>query len=107
MQPITPVIRTGISRAFSLVELLVILAVIAVIAAIAIPSITGSREAQEAAAVAADTDPVASLVAQAAAAGAVDGAGNPPTVEGIAAGTVYTTPDGVVFSMESAEAVAP
>jgi type IV pilus assembly protein PilA len=105
MQPNTPKIRTKTGQAFSLVEILVILAVIAVIAAIAIPRLTGGSEAQEAVVVATDADPVASLLEQAAAAGAVDSAGNGPTVEGIAAGTVYTTPDGVVFSMEAVQAV--
>jgi prepilin-type N-terminal cleavage/methylation domain-containing protein len=92
-------------QAFGLVEILVVLAVIAVIAVIAYPGLTGSREAQDpAAAVTLAEGPVADLVARATDAGAVDSSGNAPTIEGISAGTVYTTPDGVVFSMESVQA---
>lgn len=96
-------VRTQRGQAFGLVEILVILAVIAIIAVIAYPGLLGSREGQEAVPAAVSADPVADLVARAAQAGAVDSAGNAPTIEGISAGTVYTTPDGVVFSMESVQ----
>jgi len=96
-------VRIQRGQAFGLVEILVILAVIAVIAVIAFPDLIKGRQAQEAVPAAAIADPLVDLVARAAQAGAVDSAGNAPTIEGITAGTVYTTPDGVVFSMESVQ----
>ena len=98
-------LKAKFNSAFSLVEFLVVIAVIAVIAAIAIPNITGAREAEKASAVAANADPLASIVAEAVKAGAVDSTGKAPTLEGLTAGTVYTTPAGVVFSKDSVKPV--
>jgi competence protein ComGC len=89
------------NHGLGLVEILVILAVIAVIAVFAYPALFKGREAEAPAAATLAEGSVADLVARAAQAGAVDSGSNAPTIEGISAGTVYTTPDGVVFSMES------
>jgi len=97
-------LKSKINSAFSLVELLVVIAVIAVIAAIAIPNITGAREAAVTAQQDRDQQTAQNWLANAQAAGAVDGEGNPPTLEGIRAGTVYTSPQGITFQMEGVQA---
>jgi type IV pilus assembly protein PilA len=101
MKTPTKTLKAKINSAFSLVELLVVIAVIAVIAAIAIPNITGAREAAVAAQEARSTQQIQNWVANAIAVGAVDGEGNPATAEGMEAGTVYTTPTGIVFSIDN------
>jgi prepilin-type N-terminal cleavage/methylation domain-containing protein len=100
-------LKSKFNSAFSLVELLVVIAVIAVIAAIAIPNITGAREAAVAAQTDMDLAQATSLLGKALAAGATtDGTptGTAPTLEGIQAGTVYTSPEGIVFKMEAPNA---
>ena len=63
-------LKSKISSAFSLVELLVVIAVIAVIAAIAIPNITGTREATDY-----DAASVERFITQVNAVGATNGSG--------------------------------
>ena len=98
-------IKSKINSAFSLIELLVVIAVIAVIAAIAIPNITGARQAAVDAQEAYDDATVARVLGQALAAGATsDGTatGTAPTADTLRAGSVFTTPEGVAFSLTGA-----
>ena len=98
-------LKSKINSAFSLVELLVVIAVIAVIAAIAIPNIAGTRQAAVDAQEDYDQATVDRLLGQALAAGATsDGteAGTDPTADALRAGTTFTTPEGVAFSLTGA-----
>ena len=97
-------LKSKFNSAFSLVELLVVIAVIAVIAAIAIPNITGAREAAVAAQGDMDLAQATSLLGKAQAAGATNSSGGAPDLAGIQAGTEYTSPEGIVFKMETPNA---
>jgi type IV pilus assembly protein PilA len=95
-------LKSKFSSAFSLIELLVVIAVIAVIAAIAIPNITGARQAAIDAQEDYDEATINRILGQALAAGATNATGGAPTAEGLRAGTVYTTPQNIDFSLTGA-----
>jgi type IV pilus assembly protein PilA len=85
-------LKSKISSAFSLVELLVVIAVIAVIAAIAIPNIAGTREAATAAQASYDQATVDRMAAQVV---ALRG-GTAPTVADLEAGVTVTNGTNVI-----------